>query len=118
MPPLSPPTREDRRSIAFHRAVAKKLRSQPAEVVDKAERNLARFASVIDVSHPWGAQLVSTWRRWLALPAEELARRIVDEDGWLERDMRQSSPFAGVLTEPERYKVLAAFRRDEEALRT
>ena len=43
--------------------------------------------------------------------------RIVDEDGWLERDMRQSSPFAGVLTEQERYRVLAEFRRDEEAFR-
>ena len=116
--PLSPPTREDRRSVAFHRAIAKKLRSQPAKVVEKAKRNLAKFPSVIDVSHPWAAQLVSTWRRWLALPPDELARRIVEEDGWLERDMRQSSPFAGVLTEQERYKVLAEFRRAEEALRT
>ena len=112
--PLSPPTREDRRSVAFHRAIAKKLRSQPAKVVEKAKRNLAKFPSVINVSHPWAAQLVSTWRRWLALPPDELARRIVEEDGWPERDMRQSSPFAGVLTEQERYKVLAEFRRAEE----
>ena len=112
-PPLSPPTREDRRSVAFHRAIAKKLLRQPAEVVGKARRNLAKLASVVDVSHPCGAQLVAAWRRWLALPPEELARRIVNADGWLERDMRQSSPFAGVLTEQERYKVLAEFRRDE-----
>lgn len=116
--PLSAPTREDRRSVAFHRAIAKKLLRQPAKVIGKAERNLAKFPSVIDVSHPWAAQLVSTWRRWLALPPEELARRIVEEDGWLERDMRQSSPFAGVLTEQERYEVLAEFRRAEEALHT
>ena len=113
--PLSRPTREDRRSVAFHRAIAEKLLRQPAKVVGKGRRNLAKLASVVDVSHPCGAQLVSAWRRWLALPPEELARRIVDEDGWLERDMRQSSPFAGVLTEQERYKVLAEFRRQEAA---
>ena len=114
--PLSRPTREDRRSVAFHRAIAKKLLREPVEVVAKAGRNMAKLVSVVDVSHPCGAQLVSAWWRWLALPPEELARRIVDDDGWLERDMRQSSPFAGVLTEQERYEVLAEFRRDEEAL--
>ena len=116
--PLSPPTREDRRSVAFHRAIAKRLLSNPADVVAKARRNMAKLASVVDVSHPCGAQLVSAWRQWLSLPPEELARRMVDADGWLERDMRQSSPFAGVLTEQERYQVLAEFRRDESALRT
>lgn len=115
--PLSPPTREDRRSVAFHRAIAKKLMREPAETVERARRNMAKFASVVDVSHPCAAELVSTWWRWLALPPAELARRIVEEDGWLERDMRQSSPFAGVLTEQERYRVLADFRRDEQAAR-
>ena len=113
--PLSPPTREDRRSVAFHRAIAKKLVREPAEVVEKARRNMAKLASVVDVSHPYAAEMVFAWWRWLALPPAELARRIVEEDGWLERDMRQSSPFAGVLTEQERYQVLADFRRDEQA---
>jgi hypothetical protein len=34
-------------------------------------------------------------------------RRIIGEDGERERDLRQNSPFAGTLSEPERRKLLA-----------
>ena len=36
-------------------------------------------------------------------------------DDWLARDLRQMSPFAGVLTANERRLVLAEFRRCELA---
>jgi transcriptional regulator with XRE-family HTH domain len=100
-------TREDRRSLAFHRAIADRLREEPERVLDCARRQLRLLAR----SHPHAARMLRRWRCWLGLPVAELISRMLDP-GLDARDMRQVSPFAGVLTAQERALVLRNFRRE------
>jgi hypothetical protein len=55
--------------------------------------------------------MLRRWRCWLGLPVAELISRMLDP-GLDARDMRQVSPFAGVLTAQERALVLRNFRRE------
>jgi hypothetical protein len=61
--------------------------------------------------HPNVAPLVERWHAWLGLPMEELISRILDA-GVEARDMRQVTPFAGVLTPQERARILKQFRKE------
>jgi len=101
-PPMS---REDRRSLAFHRAVAARLAADPKRTLDRARRHLR----LLSRQHNHAAPLLRQWRCWLDLPQQELIFRILDP-GEYARDMRQTSPFAGVLSARERATVLRDFR--------
>lgn len=100
-----PMTREDRRSLAFHRAVAARLATDPEPTLDRARRHLR----MLERSQAHAAPLLKQWRCWLSLPVAELAHRMLDP-GEHARDMRQVSPFAGVLSARERAAVLRDFR--------
>ena len=102
-------TREDRRSLAYHRAIAEKIKVGPAPILSKARKNLKRLRSM----HPHAEDLLNRWSKWLELPAEDLAMLIVNK-GVTARDMRQVSPFAGVLTPAERTRILHEFRSERE----
>jgi hypothetical protein len=88
------------RSLAYHRALAPRLRRP---TLDQARRKLRRWedAGRIDPRY------ARAWEEVLALPMEGIREAITadDERG---RDLRQSSPLAGLLSERERHKVLAA----------
>ena len=60
-------TREDRRSLAFHRAIAEILCRRPVAVRRRATRNLKKLTGI----HPGAKLLFDRWRAWLALPVEE-----------------------------------------------
>lgn len=92
------------RSLALHRAVADKLR-RDGSLLAIAQANLAA-AAARGTTHP---QYVEAWRRLLALPLELLLVKLIDESQEM-RDLRQASPFAGVLTARERWKILDATR--------
>jgi hypothetical protein len=93
-----PHRRAEMRSLAYHRAVAPRLRRP---MVDEAQRKLRRWRDEGRV-HP---RYVDAWEEVFALPMPEIRKAITadDERG---RDLRQNSPFAGLLSEPERRKVL------------
>lgn len=101
---LSPNDRQDShrvaelRSLAYHRAVATRLRRP---MVEEAERKLLRweYAGTID---PRYAQ---AWKEVFAMPMNQIRKAITadDERG---RDLRQNSPLGGLLTEPERRRIL------------
>lgn len=102
-------TRSDRRSLAYHRAVLGKLRSDPERSLARANAHLDKLAAL----HPHASRLLDRWREWLALPLEELARRALDP-GEVGCDMRQVSPFAGQLSAAERAAVIRGFRMTED----
>ena len=106
VPPL---TREDRRSLSYHAAVADKLGQQPG-VLDRARRTLRLQMD----QHPHAHALLSLWEAWLDLPLPQLISLLTAPD-LLARDMRQVSPFAGILTSSERLRILKRFRRTEAA---
>jgi hypothetical protein len=103
--PSSPDDRRDPhrvaelRSLAYHRALAPRLRRP---MVDQARRKLRRWKDEGKID-PRYAQ---AWEGVLALPLEGIREAITadDERG---RDLRQSSPFAGLLSEQERRKIIA-----------
>ncbi|MCY3817849.1 MAG: helix-turn-helix domain-containing protein [Gammaproteobacteria bacterium] len=100
-------TREDRRSLAYHQVIAERLLRNPGQIVEKARRNLKRLQAL----HPHAAHLLSLWDAWLDLPSAMLTEEIMGASE-LARDMRQVSPFSGLLTAAERRSVLAGFRAE------
>ena len=102
-------TREDRRSLAFHRAIAEILRRRPVPVRRRATRNLKKLTGI----HPGAKLLFDRWRAWLALPVEELVSRILDPLPPA-REMRQVSPFSGVLSPEDRARILRQFRAQDD----
>jgi hypothetical protein len=89
----------DQRSLALHEGVAAKLETHP-ELLQTARANLERWLGL----HPAAALL--EWRRLLdETPLPQLLallRSPSEHAAWL----RQSSPFAGVLTPEERQTIL------------
>ncbi|MBI4657931.1 MAG: hypothetical protein HY735_03620 [Verrucomicrobia bacterium] len=92
----------DQRSLALHDAVAKKLAEHP-ELLEVARRNLRR----------WLAQnrqpALLEWQHLLdTLPFNDLLALLRSTDERARR-LRQSSPFAGVLTPQERLAILERY---------
>lgn len=88
----------DRRSLALHEAVARKLEARP-DLLDVARRNLSRWLT----ANP-SAALVE-WQRVLqesSLPQLLQLLRATTERA---KRLRQSSPFAGLLTREEREAI-------------
>lgn len=104
-PPL---TREDRRSLALHRAIASRLREHPDAVLAQARHSLATMlARQVGVSLP-----LREWSVLLDRPVEALLPLLTDPEPWA-RELRHATPFAGVLTAAERAEVYREFADDE-----
>ncbi len=92
----------DERSLALHEAVAAKLQREP-KLVELARANLKRW-----LAQESAAPLLE-WQRLLdILPLPKLLEllRSPDEDA---TRLRQSSPFAGLLTPAERQAILSRY---------
>lgn len=94
--------RADRRSLAYHRAVAKRLRRP---MVDAARRQIWQWQREGRIDDRYA----TAWLDILDRPVPEVRRALSDDSSRM-RDLRQSSPFAGTLTEAERRKILAEIR--------
>jgi excisionase family DNA binding protein len=86
------------RSLAYHCAVAQRLNKQ---VVCDAQHRLSRWERDGRVHPTWAGE----WHRVLAMPEPRIAR-VLCSDSERSRALRQSSPFAGVLSEQERRRVI------------
>jgi len=104
-PPL---TREERRSLALHRAIAARLREDPAPVLAAARRNLARMIASTETT----SQALREWSVLLDRPVSALLPLLTDPDPWA-RELRHVTPFAGVLTAAERANVYRGFAEAE-----
>jgi hypothetical protein len=98
--------RNDQRSLALHRAIAAKLRANPA-LLDIARENLERWSEMNSRSQPY----FDAWREVLDRPLDEVIDLILDESERMTA-MRQTTPFAGVLTPQERWAVYEAFAKE------
>jgi hypothetical protein len=92
----------ERRSLALHRIIAGRL---DEGMVEEARQRVERLRAEGHL-HPHYA---GRWRKLLARPLAEIATAIAadDQDS---RDLRQNSPFAGVLNEQERRRIIEAVR--------
>lgn len=98
--------REEARSLWLNQAIAGKLVQDPEAILGRARGNLARFMQI----HSEG--MSAHWlRRW---------REVIEQGPWAvlsvltslseeSIELRQNSPFAGVLPADERQRVLTSF---------
>jgi hypothetical protein len=92
----------DQRSLALHAAVAAKLEAHP-QLLDVARRNLERWLQ----QNP--ATALREWRRILdSTPLPEVVALLRSSTEEAAR-LRQSSPFAGLLTTEERRTIVGAY---------
>ena len=87
-------------SLAYHRLIGERLDD---ELIRNADRRLRRWIRDDRIDPRWAAE----WERILALPPAKVAKAIA-ADSPKARQLRQSSPFAGVLTPQERRRLGSA----------
>lgn len=97
---------QDARSLAMHVLIARKIDREP-RLLEIAHRNLARWLRKTPPAQR--PRWMDAWSALLRRPWPEIASRItaLTEDG---AQLRQSTPFAGVLTPAERRRIHDAFR--------
>lgn len=100
-------TREDHRSLAYHHAIATILRRGSVSAIKRAKRALTKMRK----NHPGVKPLFDRWCVWLGLPIEELISRMLDPE-MMAREMRQVTPFAGLLEPKDRVQILKRFRKE------
>ncbi|WP_208026807.1 helix-turn-helix domain-containing protein [Rhabdothermincola sediminis] len=101
--------RHEARSIALHAAILDELRREPATVLRRARATLDHFRA----AHPDGSvsRRLDEWELIVGLPVEIIADVLVSPTPHA-RELRQTSPFAGVLPAKQRWDLYRRFRRD------
>ena len=97
-----PHRRSELRGLAYHRALAPRLRRP---MIDEAARKISRWQEEGRIDPRYAEK----WRQVLAKPVPEI-RRLISTDDTRGNDLRQNSPFAGLLSEPERRRILEEVR--------
>ena len=97
----------DEFALAYHRAVAGRLRAEPEVVLERARRNLDRWAE----RDTFGAGEQASLEEWRGILIEADVNRLIEimtdtsDEG---QRLRSSSPFVGALSPEERLEILAA----------
>ena len=95
-------SRADRRALAYHRAVAKRLNRK---MIDEALHRVWKWRAEGKLNPRYADE----WESILRRPVADV-REAITSDSAAARDLRQSSPFAGMLSEPERRRILELTR--------
>jgi hypothetical protein len=89
------------RSIELHRLVAAHLRAEP----ELLERARGRVDAWIADGGPVPPTTARRWQRLLEAPLPEIVAALTADSAEM-RDLRQNSPFAGVLSQAERVEAI------------
>jgi hypothetical protein len=95
-------------SLELGRRVASRLRERPIRL-NVARENLARWLRQ-NADAPGLVRCYCEWQAILERPLDEICR-ILETDREEDRRLRQNSPFAGVLSPSEVWKIKAAIRQ-------
>lgn len=90
------------RGLAYHRAVARHL---DGPMIDEVRHVLLRWREQGRID----ARYACRWEQLLNRPVSEIRRALLDESSEAD-DLRQNSPFAGLLSETERRRILREVR--------
>ena len=102
-------TRDQERSLWLHRAVLAELVEDPEGVLARVRGNLQRLRA----QHPdrgMTARWLGHWQVVLDAGVDAVAD-VLTSQGPVALELRQNSPFAGVISEEARSRVLASFVR-------
>jgi excisionase family DNA binding protein len=107
--------RDQRQSLWLHGAVAGHLATDPIRTLERARANLARLL----IAHPGGMsrRWLDAWQSVINRGPEAILETLTSPSA-LAIELRQNSPFAGVLPSEERSGVLGAFRAMDRSTRT
>jgi len=94
--------RLEERSIALHREIAKRVRANP-ELIVMVRKNLEQWIEKSGEIPVW-----NEWNKILGKSMDEIIGLMVSP-GEKARQLRQSSPFCGILTPKERWKIYESF---------
>ena len=94
--------RLEERSIALHREIAKRIEANP-DILSIAKKNLERWIKKDSEIPVW-----REWREILRRPVDDIVALLISPSENARR-LRQSSPFCGVLTPKERWKIYESF---------
>jgi len=96
---MDPHRLAEERSVAYHRAIAERLRDRP-EILEAASRRVQGWLSA-RADAPFYAR---KWAEILAGDAASVASFLVERTE-IADELRQSSPFAGALQPRERWQI-------------
>jgi excisionase family DNA binding protein len=99
-------TREEMRSLWLNRAVAARVAHDPTTVLSHVRQNLDRFERIHEGTSV--ATWLERWRRVLD-SGPEAVMEVLTSTAPEASELRQNSPFPGVLPEAERRAVLDSF---------
>jgi hypothetical protein len=100
----------DERSLAFGRAIASKLAEHP-ELIDRARGTIGRWMATCS---PAVRPALAEWQSALQGSREGVTALLTGTDERAAR-LRQSNPFAGVLSSKERTEILRQFNTHDAA---
>lgn len=105
-------TREQEKSLWLHRALLGPLMIDPTSVLEQARENLRRW---IPRNRPDGmaTRYLAQWQEILDGGVDGVVNVLVGTDEH-SSELRQNSPFAGVLSDEDRRRVLSSFREQWE----
>ena len=98
----------EERSLALHRLIAEKVRSEP-ELIAQALARIERWRAGGTLSEPYARR----WTELLRGDREELIR-VMTESSEIGRELRQTTPFAGVIDARTRWRVWRSVREELE----
>lgn len=104
-------TRVEEKSLAIHRQIAARLLQDPEATIAKARSNLDQLRNA-DRGH--AARWLDEWDDLLGRPTDELVTAMLARTQHA-IDLRQMTPFAGVLTDAERTRALRTVNRSVPA---
>lgn len=104
-------TRVEEKSLAIHRMIAARLLQDPTSTLKKARHNLANLRSA---DRGNAARWLDEWDALLERPTDEIVTAMLARTQ-RSIDLRQMTPFAGVLTDTERRKALRSVPRSDAA---
>lgn len=102
-------SRDQRRALWLNHAVAGELVRDPELALSVARRNLEKLRA----SHR-SKRWTDEWEKLIGGPIEDVLFALTSPSP-KNRELRQNSPFAGLLSEEDRERVLASFGRPDPA---
>lgn len=102
--------REALRSLWLHRAVAGKFVADPPAAIALARSNIRRFRQVQPRARVW----LDAWDRVLDAGPESILE-VLNSTSPAAIDLRQNTPFVGLLSDVEQRAVIAAFAASQRA---
>lgn len=103
--------REERVALELHRAIARRLVTDPDAVIDRARKNLPHLRNAVrgHLALAW----VDEWEAALDGPVESLIELMLRQDDH-SVDLRQVGPFLGVLSPGERLHAIQEATRGNQ----